>query len=340
MQTSGARECHYEQVRFTEGKTIMRQLASLLLLSASTALLAQPPQRPLIALDTWSLPGYHAVDAKAAFKLPAGIEFGQIAAVTTTQGGNLLVLNRGPQPFLEFTIDGTLVRSFGDATLFSRSHGLRMDEAGNMWVTDVGKHVVYKMDKDANVLMTIGTVGEAGEWDEAAGKHLFNQPNETALDSKGNLYVVQGHGVGDPRVFKFDANGKFIKQWGSRGNGEGQFFAAHAIEIDATDTLYVADRENMRIERFDADGNYLGEWKYNAMVCGLYLHDDGHFYITSGFDGEWAKLDTDGKLLGALGSPGMENGQFGEAHYLVLDSDDNAYIADVINKRVQKYVKE
>ena len=79
MQTSGARECHYEQVRFTEGKTIMRQLASLLLLSASTALLAQPPQRPLIALDTWSLPGYHAVDAKEAFKLPAGIEFGQIS---------------------------------------------------------------------------------------------------------------------------------------------------------------------------------------------------------------------------------------------------------------------
>ena len=318
----------------------MRQFACLLLLSVSASVMAQPPQRPLIALDTWSLPGYRAVDSAEAFKLPAGVEFGQIAAVTTTKGGNLLVLNRGPQPFLEFAADGTLVRSFGDAQLFNRAHGLRLDDAGNMWVTDVGLHVVYKMDMNGKVLLTLGTSGQTGDWDEAAGKHLFNQPNETALDSKGNLYVVQGHGVGDPRVFKFDTNGKFIKQWGSRGTAEGQFFAAHAIEIDATDTLYVADRENMRIERFDTEGKYLGEWKYNAMVCGLYLHDDGHFYITSGFDGEWAKLDTDGKLMGSLGSPGMANGQFGEAHYLALDGDDNVYIADVVNKRVQKYAKE
>lgn len=318
----------------------MRHLASLLLLSITTVALAQPPQRPLIPLDTWSLPDYHAVDVADAFTLPEGIEFASIASVTMTPEGNLLVLNRGPQPFLEFTTDGKLVRSFGDATLFSRSHGLRFDKQGNMWTTDVGKHVVYKMDRNGSVLMTLGTPGEAGEWDEAAGKHLFNQPNETAIDSKGNLYVVQGHGTGEPRVFKFTADGKLIKQWGSRGEGPGQFFAAHGIEIDANDRLYIADRENMRIEQFDTEGNYLGEWKYNAMVCGIYLHTDGHMYMTSGFDGEWAKLDLDGKLMGSLGSPGMGNGQFGEAHYLVLDGDDNAWIADVVNRRVQKYAKD
>ncbi|MEY3660273.1 MAG: peptidyl-alpha-hydroxyglycine alpha-amidating lyase family protein [Pseudohongiellaceae bacterium] len=317
----------------------MRYVTSLLLLATATAV-AQPPQRPLIALDTWSLPGYHAVAATEAFTLPTGIEFGQIAAVTMTPGGHLLVLNRGPQPFLEFDASGTLVRSFGDPTLFNRAHGLRIDDAGNLWVTDVGLHVVYKMDADGKVLMTLGTSGQAGLWDEAAGVRLFNQPNETALDSLGNLYVVQGHGVGEPRVFKFSGEGRFIKQWGARGTGAGEFFAAHSIEVDASDTLYVADRENMRIERFDTEGNFLGEWKYNAMVCGLYLHSDGHFYITSGFDGEWAKLDAEGKLLGALGSPGKETGQFGEAHYLVLDAANNAYIADVTNRRVQVYRRE
>ena len=317
----------------------MRYFTSLLLLATATAV-AQPPQRPLLALDTWSLPGYHAVAAAEAFTLPTGIEFGQIAAVTMTPSGHLLVLNRGPQPFLEFDTSGTLVRSFGDPTLFNRAHGLRSDDAGNLWVTDVGLHVVYKMDADGKVLMTLGTAGQAGLWDEAAGTRLFNQPNETALDSQGNLYVVQGHGVGEPRVFKFSGEGRFIKQWGARGTGAGEFFAAHSIEVDANDTLYVADRENMRIERFDTEGNFLGEWKYDAMVCGLYLHSDGHFYITSGFDGEWAKLDAEGKLLGALGSPGKETGQFGEAHYLVLDAANNAYIADVTNRRVQVYRRE
>lgn len=315
----------------------MQKILPALLLVCSTLVCAQPPQRPLIPLDTWSLPDYHAVDVSDAFKLPSGIEFGSIAAVAMTPGGNLLVLNRGPQPFLEFSADGTLVRSFGDGALFGRSHGLRFGPDGSMWVTDVGKHAVYKMDKDGKVLMTLGTPGEAGDWDEANGKHLFNQPNETAIDSKGNLYVVTGHGVAEPRVLKFSPDGKFIKQWGGRGEGPGQFFAAHSIEIDANDVLYIADRENMRIELFDTEGNYQSEWKYNAMVCGIYLHNDGFMYMTSGFDGEFAKLDMTGKLLGALGSPGTENGQFGEAHYLVLDAANNVFVADVVNRRVQVY---
>lgn len=149
--------------------------------------------------------------------------------------------------------------------------------------------------------------------------------------------MVTGHGVAEPRVLKFSPDGKFIKQWGGRGEGPGQFFAAHSIEIDANDVLYIADRENMRIELFDTEGNYQSEWKYNAMVCGIYLHNDGFMYMTSGFDGEFAKLDMTGKLLGALGSPGTENGQFGEAHYLVLDAANNVFVADVVNRRVQVY---
>jgi len=309
--------------------------------AVTTTAQAQPPQRPLLPLNAWTLPDYHAVETLEAFQLPADIEFNSVAAVTTNAKGNLLVLQRGPVPFLEFTPDGKLVRGFGNGDDFSRSHGLRLDKEGNMWVTDVGAHWVRKMDADGNILLTLGTPGKNGLWDEAAGQHLFDQPNETALDSQGNLYVAQGHGAGEPRVLKFDANGTFITQWGTRGTGTGEFFAAHSIEIDSNDRLYVADRENMRIEMFDTDGKFLDQWTYTAMVCGIYLHSDGFMWMTSGFDGEFGKIDmSNGTLLGSMGSPGMGNGQFGEAHYLTLDADANVYVADVVNRHVQKYAHE
>jgi hypothetical protein len=257
-----------------------------------------------------------------------------------TLAGNLIVLSRSAPPFLEFDPQGQFVRGFGADDLLRRAHGMAIDASGNMWVTDVADHLVMKLDKDANVLMTIGTKGTAGEWSQAAGALLLNEPNDVALDSRGNIYVVQGHGGDMPRVLKFSPTGEFIAQWGSRGYDPGQFVAAHAIEIDADDVLYVADRENMRIQRFDTDGNLLREWKFDAMVCAIFLHNDGFMYMTTGFDGEFAKVDMDGNVLGAIGSPGTGNGQFGEAHALTMDAAGNAYIPDVINRRVQKFAKE
>ena len=302
---------------------------------------AQPPQRPLIPLKAWALQGYHAVPSDSVFTFSDDVVFDSVASVAMNNAGNLLVLQRGPHPFLEFSPEGDLLRAFGDGASFSRTHGLRLDAEGNMWITDVGLHTVQKLDPNGNVLMTLGTSGAKGAWDEASGSRLFDQPNETALDSQGNLYVVQGHGVGDPKVLKFNSGGEFIKQWGGKGTGPGEFFAAHSIEIDANDVLFIADRENFRIQRFDTEGAYLGEWTYDAMVCGLYLHDDGFLYMTSGFDGEFGKINMeDGSLVGTLGSPGNGVGQFGEAHYLTIDGTGNIFIADVVNRRVEKYVKE
>ena len=168
----------------------------------------------------------------------------------------------------------------------------------------------------------------------------MSEPNDVALDSMGNIYIAQGHGGNLPRVLKFNPRGEFITQWGSRGYDPGQFVAAHAIEIDGNDVLLVADRENMRIQRFDTSGNLLREWKFDAVVCALFLHSDGYMYITTGFDGELAKVDMDGNVLGAIGSPGTGNGQFGEAHALTLDSEHNVYIGDVILRRIQKFEKQ
>lgn len=298
---------------------------------------AQRPIRPLLPLRAYTLQDYTPVDFREALKLPADMEAASYAAVAMTPQGNLIVLSRSAPPFLEFDADGNFVRGFGADDLLRRAHGLTIDDDGNMWVTDVSDHVVLKLDKDANVLMTLGTKGQDGEWSEDA--ELFNEPNDVALDSGGNIYVAQGHGGSTPRVLKFSPDGEFIAQWGSRGYGPGQFVAAHAIEIDADDVLYVADRENMRIQRFDTDGNLLREWRFDAMVCAIFLHDDGFMYITTGFDGEFAKVDMEGTVLGAIGSPGTGNGQFGEAHALTMDAAGNAFIADVINRRVQKFAR-
>lgn len=315
-------------------------LVCLLLVLIPSLAQAQRPIRPLLPLRAYTLQDYVPVDFQEALALPATMEAASYAGVAMTPQNNLIVLSRSAPPFLEFDPDGRFVRSFGADDLLRRAHGLSIDARGNMWVTDVADHLVMKLDRDANVTMTLGTKGESGGWDEASGAHLFSEPNDVALDSNGNIYVAQGHGGDTPRILKFSSTGEFIAQWGSRGYGPGEFVAAHAIEIDANDVLYVADRENMRIQRFDTNGNLLRELKFDAMVCAIYLHEDGFMYITTGFDGEFAKVDMEGNVLGAIGSPGTGNGQFGEAHALTVDEYGNAYIADVINRRVQKFAKK
>lgn len=314
-------------------------LIAFLLVFLSTAAQAQRPNRPLLALRAHTLTEYVPVEYDEALQMPEAFAGESYAGVAINSRGNLVVFSRGSTPFLEFDPNGRFVRAFGAAGLVTRAHGLQIQADDSMWITDVAAHVVMKLDADGNVLMTLGTSGQNGLWDEAAGQRLFDQPNDVAVDSLGNVYVAQGHGPGEPRVLKFSPDGRFLTQWGSRGYAAGQFYVAHAIEIDASDILYVADRENMRIHRYDTDGNFLGEWRYDAMVCAMYLHADGHLYITTGFDAQLARLDHDGTVLGAIGAPGTGNGQFGEAHALTLDQAGNAYISDVINRRIQKYAR-
>ncbi len=319
----------------------MKYFVLLLSFFSGSQAFAQAPDRPLRPLNAYTLEGYHAVEVTEAFALPAGVEFTSTASVAINSTGHLLILQRGEVPFLEFDGEGNFIRSFGSPEIFNRSHGLTIDADDNLWVTDVRDHIAMKLNADGEILSMIGERGEKGVWDDDTGSHLLSEPTAIAFDSIGNLYIAQGHGNGgSPEILKFKADGEFIMKWGMLGNAPGQFAVAHAIVIDSNDTLYIADRENNRIQLFDTSGNYLEQWNYNTLICALYLHDDGYMYITTGFDGEFAKLDMQGNVLGALGRPGTGNGEFGEAHGIVLDDDDNVYIPDVRNWRVQKFVKE
>jgi DNA-binding beta-propeller fold protein YncE len=311
-------------------------LLALTLIASAVPTLAQPPGRPPLTISGPDL-GYRPLAQAEAFSLPDGVAFASVASVEFAPNGNLMVLHRGDQPFLEFDSEGQLVRSFGEG-LFARSHGLRFDRDGNMWVTDVGSHIVMKLGPDGEVLLTLGTRGVRGVWNEPAGTERFDEPNDIAFSSNGDVFISQGHLRGEPRILKFDSEGNFLKMWGSRGTGPGQFAAAHSLVIDDRDRVLVADRENQRIQVFDTDGNRLEQWKYDAMACALYLGSDGFLYMTSGFDAQILKLDLNGNVLGVTGSSGDGPNQYGEAHFLAVGPDQAIYVADVVNRRVEKLV--
>lgn len=316
-------------------KTILSAVALSLL--AASPLLAQRPSIPPRAIDGPAL-DVTPVALDSAFTFPEGVAFDSVADVDIDANGHIIVLHRGPQPLLEFDADGQFIRGFGEG-LFRRSHSLDIDSAGNYWTTDFATQVVLKLSPAGEVLMTLGTVGEAGNWDEAAGIRLFDQPNDIAFDSAGNFYVTQGHGSAEPMVLKFDRDANFIRSWGGRGTLPGEFAVPHSIVIDEDDLLYIADRENRRIQVFDTDGNFVKGWLYYGMACSLELHGN-EIYMTTGFDGQIVKLDKhDGSVLGVTGMPGEGLGEFGEAHFLAVSDEDEIYVADVVNRRVQKYVK-
>ena len=304
-------------------------------------LLASPAfaQRPSIPPQTIAGPplAVTVVAQRDAIRWPAGIEVDQLASVAIDSRGHLLLLNRGKEAVLEFDDRGAFVRSFG-AGLFQRAHSLTIDARGHFWITDVVAHVVLELDAKGAVVRTLGTSGKAGDWDEAAGTRLLNEPTDVAFARDGSFFVTQGHTRGEPKVLKFDADGRFVKQWGGRGALPWQFEVAHSIAIDSAGLLYVADRENRRIVVFDQNGEFVKGWVYRSLVCSLAFGPDGVLYMTSGFDGQIAKLDANGRVLGVTGRSGDGPNEYGEAHDLAVARDGSIYITDVVNKRLTKLI--
>jgi hypothetical protein len=276
-----------------------------------------------------------------SFKLPPGANFGGTSGVAFNSKGNIFVIHRGPMPLMEFDPDGHFIRGFGDG-LFDRPHGLRIDAQDNIWATDVAANLVYKFNPSGRLEMVLGVRGRTGEWHPGGHLRLFHEPNEAVVGPTGDLFVLQGHGKAESLVLKFDKAGTFIKSWGGKGKGPGEFDLPHSLVFDAQGLLYIADRNNARIQVFDADGTYIRESQHPGTPCGLFMGADQHIWLAHGHIGEIMKLDLNGKVVGTIAGSGQGKtlGRYGEAHYIAISPRDEIFVADTLNWRVQKYVRQ
>ncbi len=304
---------------------------SLAMASASTQLLAQTQG----AYENAPELGYTAV--ADPLSIPAGTTLGNSSAVAFDANGHLYVFHRGPNPIAEFDAAGKFVRSFGDEFGIGRSHGLRIDRDGNLWITDVRRHTVAKLTPEGEVLMTLGVPDQAGMWDEASGQRFLSEPNDIAFGPSGEVFIAQGHGNGEPGVLKFDKDGNFLTYWGGLGTGIGEFDIAHSIVVDSQARVHVADRQNQRVQVFDLDGNPIRQSSYVGLPCGLVM-SGGDMYMVSGFSGQILRLDAEGHVVAATGRSGEGVGEFGEAHYIAISPRNEIFVSDPVSGAVEKFV--
>jgi len=227
-------------------------------------------------------------------ELPLGMKWAAVTAVEAAPDGNIYVIHRCFQnscagrpeaSILKFNMRGRLLDTLG-AGMFVFPHGSTIDADGNLWVTDAGGangkgHQVFKLDPKGRVLMTLGKAGMSG-----SGPDLFDQPTDVAIAPNGDIFVSDSHRNGkNNRIVKFDKNGKFIKEWGHKGSGPGEFSEVHTIAFDSQGRLFAGDRENNRIQIFDQDGKLLDIWHQFGRPSGIAITKDDTIYVTDSESG-------------------------------------------------------
>jgi len=281
----------------------------------------------------------------------------------------------GAAQLLEFTPDGKFLREIGHHLYaWSFAHTVKVDTNDNIWVTDKGSDMIIKFNPEGRVVMVFGRKQEASDEGTEPLKHvkpplppvdgMFRQVTDVAWDAASNAYISDGYV--NSRIAKIDKDGNWLKSWGEPGDQPGQFNTPHSIAVDAHDNIYVADRGNRRIQVFDTDGKFLRQFTIDVPVdpnarpaignkptattgtmapgapwaiC-ITPAPNQFLYSSDGFPGRIYKLSLDGKVLGVFGKSGKQLGQFGWVHEIACPSENELYVAEVLNWRVQKLVLE
>jgi DNA-binding beta-propeller fold protein YncE len=274
-------------------------------------------------------------------QLPDGWDFHEVVDVVVDSQDRVSIFNRGEHPLMVFEPDGRFVRAWGEG-LFTRPHGLTLarDERHGeiLYCVDDDGHWIGKFSLDGQLLMSIGRRGEAAP--RGSGQP-FNRPTKVALDPRsGELYISGGYG--NARVHKYSADGRHLFSWGDFGVERGQFNLPHSVCTDRQGRVYVADRENHRIQIFDDQGNYLEQWNNLHRPCGLHIAGDTvyigqlptHLDVNADYPNLGACVtihDLSGRCLARLGDshPGERAGQFTAPHGIAVDSRGDIYVGEV-----------
>jgi len=292
-------------------------------------------------------------------QLPAGWDFVEVAGVATDSHDRVYVFNRGEHPVIVFDREGNFLQSWGEE-IFAQAHGIFIGPDDAVYCVDDNGHTVRKLTTDGRLIWTLGTHGKPS--DTGAQGHdyrtiqrigpPFHLPTNLALGAGGEIYVADGYG--NARVHKYSPDGKLLFSWGEPGSGPGQFHLPHGICVDRRGIVYVADRENSRIQLFSPDGEFLDEWTGIARPCQIFVDRNDYFYIAEVgyragmFPGSEAPQDHDAALGAAPGGRvsifdhsgrlvsrfgGGDNpcavGDFFAPHDIWVDSRGDVYVGEV-----------
>ena len=282
---------------------------------------------------------------------PDSITWGALSGVTVDGQDQVYVFNRSEPTVQVYSAEGKPIRCWSTGNP-KGTHHIKLDPDGNVWITDFRNHVVEKYSPEGKRLLTLGEAGKPG-----CDEGHFNGPTDMAFLPSGDVFISDGYG--NRRVVQFDKQGRFVKAWGEEGTGPGQFALPHAIAVDSKLRLYVADRNNARVQVFDTDGKLLAVWDDLLMpwgfavtaddeiwVCGstrVRQPDESGWIITPPVGQLLVKYDTDGTALLRVplempAATGSKPGDVDWVHCIGVDSRGRVYLGDIQGKRVQRYL--
>lgn len=304
--------------------------------------------------------------------LPQDLTWGAVSAIHYAGNSKVWVAyrcggNRGPgscddlvdvDPILLFDTDGNLLKSFG-AGLFVWPHGIYVDHDNNVWVTDAAVsstsrkgNQVHKFSPDGEHLMSLGIAGVQGN-----GHYFFNAPNDVLVAPNGDIFIADGHSTRtNNRIVKFNSDGKYLTEWGEVGDNDGEFRVPHALAMDSSGRLFVADRGNSRLQIFDQSGQHQKTWTQFGRPSDLFIDGNDTLYSADSESNTspernpgWqrgiyigsvkAGSKMEGKISAFIPDPELEpSGNTSHAEGITADQQGNLYGAEVAEKNVRKWI--
>jgi len=295
-------------------------------------------------------------------KLPKGWSFLDVAGLATDSQDRVYVLNRSDHPVMVFDREGNFLTSWGEG-YFKRAHGSCEGPDGSIYCTDDGHHIVSKFTPQGRLLLELGNKDQPSDtgFVHAPGLTMsaclhtikrpgppFNRPTGVSLSSSGEIYVSDGYG--NARIHKFSPAGKLLLSWGEPGTSPGQFRLPHWVWVDKQDRVWVADRENGRLQIFDNKGKFLEEWKDLSRPTAVCIDKEGTVYVSE-LTQRVSIFTADGKLAARWGSQVSESKEialFIAPHTIAVDSRGDVYVGEVSktasgldrgSRVVQKFVR-
>ncbi len=310
-----------------------------------TAKLTRSAAYPRINLST----GYDVVSSWP--ERPKDLTWGAMAGIAISRSDQVWTFSRGAVPIQVYTADGDFVRAWGQGQ-FQEPHQIRIDAAGDIWLVDSGLHTVRKFTPEGNTLLILGTPGEPGE----DSSHL-NRPTDVAISVSGDIFVADGYG--NNRIVHFDHRGQFVHTWGTLGSNPGQLSLPHSIALDSRGRLFVADRNNGRVQVFDQTGQFLDEWRDLLVPWHICITPADEIYVCGSSPMRWPRLPIPGLVVGIppkdqlimVFTPegrltrlytfpqGRGSGELEWVHALAVDPRGNLYLGDIQGRRAQKFLR-